>query len=113
MDDGGTRVLTCEQMFLNFGTHPAIPDVPGLDGAGPLTNIEALELDYAARTPDRARRRFGAADHGGRDSARSCQMWRLGPKEHPLRTRQFGAAIEGPIGTGPLTLSAYIANIFR
>ena len=45
--------------------------------------------------------------------ARSCQMWRLGPKGHPLRTRQFGAAIEGPIGTGPLTLSAYIANIFR
>ena len=25
---------------------PAIPDVPGLEAAGPLTNIEALELDY-------------------------------------------------------------------
>jgi hypothetical protein len=47
LDDGGTRVLTCEQVFLNVGTHPAIPDIPGLDGAGPLTNIEALELDYA------------------------------------------------------------------
>jgi pyruvate/2-oxoglutarate dehydrogenase complex dihydrolipoamide dehydrogenase (E3) component len=47
LNDGGTRVLTGEQVFLNVGTHPAIPGVPGLDAAGPLTNIEALELDYA------------------------------------------------------------------
>ncbi len=46
LNDGGTRVLTGEQVFLNLGTHPAIPDVPGLAAAGPLTNIEALELDY-------------------------------------------------------------------
>src|SRR6185295_14646884 len=44
--DGGTRVLVGDQVFLNVGTHAAIPDVPGLEAAHPLTNIEALELDY-------------------------------------------------------------------
>jgi pyruvate/2-oxoglutarate dehydrogenase complex dihydrolipoamide dehydrogenase (E3) component len=44
--DGGTRVLAGEQVFLNIGTHPAIPHVPGLETAQPLTHIEALELDY-------------------------------------------------------------------
>src|SRR5262249_49089155 len=34
------------QVFLNLGTHPAIPSVPGLEAARPLTHIEALELDY-------------------------------------------------------------------
>jgi pyruvate/2-oxoglutarate dehydrogenase complex dihydrolipoamide dehydrogenase (E3) component len=46
LNDGGTRVLAGDQVFLNIGTHAAIPSVPGLDAAGPLTNIEALELDY-------------------------------------------------------------------
>lgn len=46
LNDGGTRVLMGSQVFLNVGTHAAIPDVAGLDAAGPLTNIEALELDY-------------------------------------------------------------------
>ncbi len=46
LNDGGTRVLAGDQVFLNIGTHATIPSVPGLDAAGPLTNIEALELDY-------------------------------------------------------------------
>jgi pyruvate/2-oxoglutarate dehydrogenase complex dihydrolipoamide dehydrogenase (E3) component len=46
LNDGGTRVLVGEQVVLNLGTHAAIPSVPGLEAAGPLTNIEALELDY-------------------------------------------------------------------
>ena len=46
MNDGGTRVLTAERIFLNVGTHAAIPAVPGLEAAHPLTHIEALELDY-------------------------------------------------------------------
>jgi len=46
LNDGGTRVLAGDQVFVNIGTHAAIPSVPGLDAAGPLTNIEALELDY-------------------------------------------------------------------
>ncbi len=46
LNEGGTRVLAGDQVFLNVGTHAAIPGVPGLEAAGPLTNIEALELDY-------------------------------------------------------------------
>jgi pyruvate/2-oxoglutarate dehydrogenase complex dihydrolipoamide dehydrogenase (E3) component len=46
LNDGGTRLLTGDQVFLNVGTHAAIPSVPGLEAARPLTHIEALELDY-------------------------------------------------------------------
>ena len=45
--DSGMRVLTGDQVFLNLGTQPAIPGIPGLKDAGPLTHIEALELNYA------------------------------------------------------------------
>jgi pyruvate/2-oxoglutarate dehydrogenase complex dihydrolipoamide dehydrogenase (E3) component len=47
LNDGGTRVLAGDQVFLNLGTHALIPAVPGLEAARPLTHIEALELDYA------------------------------------------------------------------
>jgi pyruvate/2-oxoglutarate dehydrogenase complex dihydrolipoamide dehydrogenase (E3) component len=46
LNDGGTRPLAGEQVFLNLGTHAAIPNIPGLEEARPLTHIEALELDY-------------------------------------------------------------------
>src|SRR5262245_854343 len=46
LNDGGARVLAADKVFLNVGTHAAIPNVPGLDAARPLTHIEALELDY-------------------------------------------------------------------
>src|SRR5260370_32693340 len=46
---GGTRVLTCDRVVLNLGTHAAIPDIPGLAAAEPLTNVETLELE---RLPD-------------------------------------------------------------
>jgi pyruvate/2-oxoglutarate dehydrogenase complex dihydrolipoamide dehydrogenase (E3) component len=46
LNDGGTRVLAAGQMFINVGTRAVVPSVPGLAAAGPLTNIEALELDY-------------------------------------------------------------------
>jgi pyruvate/2-oxoglutarate dehydrogenase complex dihydrolipoamide dehydrogenase (E3) component len=46
LNDGGTRLLTGERVFLNVGTHAAIPSVPGMEAARPLTHIEALELDY-------------------------------------------------------------------
>jgi pyruvate/2-oxoglutarate dehydrogenase complex dihydrolipoamide dehydrogenase (E3) component len=44
--NGGTQVLAAEQVFLNIGTHAAVPSIPGLEAARPLTHIEALELDY-------------------------------------------------------------------
>src|ERR1700732_5018514 len=46
LNDGGPRMLVGDQVFVNIGTRATIPSVPGLDAAGPLTNIEALELDY-------------------------------------------------------------------
>ena len=46
LNDSGTRLLAGDQVFLNIGTHAAIPNIPGLDASRPLTNIEALELDY-------------------------------------------------------------------
>ena len=46
LNEGGTRALTADHIFLNLGTHATIPDVPGLQAASPLTNIEALELDH-------------------------------------------------------------------
>jgi pyruvate/2-oxoglutarate dehydrogenase complex dihydrolipoamide dehydrogenase (E3) component len=47
--DGATRVLAADKVFLNVGTRAAIPDVPGLEAAQPLTHVEALELDYLPR----------------------------------------------------------------
>src|SRR5262245_21930988 len=40
LNDGGMRTVTAERVFINVGTHAAIPSVPGLDGARPLTNVE-------------------------------------------------------------------------
>ena len=45
LNDGGTRLLAGERVFLNLGSHAAMPDIPGLEAARPLTHIEALELD--------------------------------------------------------------------
>lgn len=45
LNDSGIRVLTGDQVFLNLGTHAAIPNIPGLDAARPLTNVDILELD--------------------------------------------------------------------
>jgi pyruvate/2-oxoglutarate dehydrogenase complex dihydrolipoamide dehydrogenase (E3) component len=46
LKDGGTRRLAGERVFLDVGTRAAIPDIPGLSQAEPLTHVEALELDY-------------------------------------------------------------------
>ena len=45
LNDGGTRTLEGERVFLNLGTHATIPAIPGLADARPLTHIEILELD--------------------------------------------------------------------
>jgi pyruvate/2-oxoglutarate dehydrogenase complex dihydrolipoamide dehydrogenase (E3) component len=50
LNDGGTRLLAGDRVFLNVGTRATIPTIPGLAEAGPLTNIELLELD---RLPER------------------------------------------------------------
>jgi pyruvate/2-oxoglutarate dehydrogenase complex dihydrolipoamide dehydrogenase (E3) component len=72
LNDGGARTLVGAQVFLNLGTHAAIPNVPGLAAANPLTHIEALELDilpahlivigggYSGLELAQAYRRFGS-----------------------------------------------------
>jgi pyruvate/2-oxoglutarate dehydrogenase complex dihydrolipoamide dehydrogenase (E3) component len=45
LNNGRMRTLRGDRVFLNLGTHAAIPDIPGLRAAKPLTHIEALELD--------------------------------------------------------------------
>jgi pyruvate/2-oxoglutarate dehydrogenase complex dihydrolipoamide dehydrogenase (E3) component len=72
LDDGGTRQLVGERVFLNIGTHAAVPAIPGLKAARPLTHIEVLELDrlpphlivlgsgYVGLEMAQAYRRFGS-----------------------------------------------------
>ena len=46
---GGTRRLTGERIFLDLGTRAAVPDLPGLRAADPLTHVEALRLERLPR----------------------------------------------------------------
>lgn len=46
LNDGGTRLVMGEQIAVDVGSHAAIPNIPGIEAARPLTHIEALELDY-------------------------------------------------------------------
>src|SRR5262249_30102149 len=45
LNAGGTRLLRGERIFINVGTRATIPDLPGLTAAGPMTHVEALELE--------------------------------------------------------------------
>ncbi len=45
LNDGGSRALTARRLFLNLGTRTALPAVPGLAEAQPMTHIEVLELE--------------------------------------------------------------------
>jgi pyruvate/2-oxoglutarate dehydrogenase complex dihydrolipoamide dehydrogenase (E3) component len=72
LNDGGMRRLRGDQVFVDVGSHAAIPNVPGLNAARPLTHIEALELDtlpshlivlgggYTGLEMAQAYRRFGS-----------------------------------------------------
>jgi pyruvate/2-oxoglutarate dehydrogenase complex dihydrolipoamide dehydrogenase (E3) component len=42
---GGERILRGDQVFINTGSRAAMDNIHGLAEAGPLTHIEALELD--------------------------------------------------------------------
>jgi pyruvate/2-oxoglutarate dehydrogenase complex dihydrolipoamide dehydrogenase (E3) component len=47
--DGGKRTISGERVFLDLGSRAAIPEVPGLAEATPMTHVEALELDRLPR----------------------------------------------------------------
>jgi pyruvate/2-oxoglutarate dehydrogenase complex dihydrolipoamide dehydrogenase (E3) component len=43
--DADEVTVSAERVFLNLGTHAAIPPIPGLAESDPLTHVEVLELD--------------------------------------------------------------------
>ena len=49
LNKGNTRRLTGDRIFLDLGTRAAVPDVPGLRAASPLTHVEALRLERLPR----------------------------------------------------------------
>jgi pyruvate/2-oxoglutarate dehydrogenase complex dihydrolipoamide dehydrogenase (E3) component len=49
LNDGGTRRICGERVFLDLGSHSTMPNVPGLAAANPMTHIEALDLDRLPR----------------------------------------------------------------
>lgn len=71
-DDARVRTIVGDRVFLNVGTRAAIPDVPGMREAAPMTHVEALDLDrlpahlivvgggYVGLELAQAMRRFGS-----------------------------------------------------
>jgi pyruvate/2-oxoglutarate dehydrogenase complex dihydrolipoamide dehydrogenase (E3) component len=49
LQDGGKRTICGERVFLDLGSRAAMPEVPGLAEAKPMTHVEALDPD---RLPD-------------------------------------------------------------
>ena len=73
LNEGSTRVISGDRAFLDLGSRSAIPDLPGLVAAQPMTHVEALDLDrlpqhlivlgggYVGLELAQALRRFGSA----------------------------------------------------
>src|ERR1700735_4166238 len=49
LNDGGTRRIVGERVFLDLGSRSTMPNVPGLAASNPMTHIEALDLDRLPR----------------------------------------------------------------
>jgi pyruvate/2-oxoglutarate dehydrogenase complex dihydrolipoamide dehydrogenase (E3) component len=45
LNDGGTRRLTADKVFINTGARPAMPALPGLDQVPALDSTSVMELD--------------------------------------------------------------------
>jgi len=45
LNKGGLRTITADRVFLDLGSRAAMPDIPGLAAAKPMTHVEALDLD--------------------------------------------------------------------
>src|SRR5437016_523147 len=73
LNEGGSRTITGNRVFLDLGSRSTIPDIPGLAAAKPMTHVEALDLDrlpehvivlgggYVGLELAQALRRFGSA----------------------------------------------------
>jgi pyruvate/2-oxoglutarate dehydrogenase complex dihydrolipoamide dehydrogenase (E3) component len=72
LNSGGKRTISGDKVFLDLGSRAAIPELPGIAQAKPMTHVEALELDrlpehlivlgggYVGLELSQAIRRFGA-----------------------------------------------------
>jgi pyruvate/2-oxoglutarate dehydrogenase complex dihydrolipoamide dehydrogenase (E3) component len=72
LNDGGTRTIAADCVFLALGSRATMPDVPGLAAAQPMTHVETLDLDrlprrlivlgrgYVGLELSQAMRRFGS-----------------------------------------------------
>jgi pyruvate/2-oxoglutarate dehydrogenase complex dihydrolipoamide dehydrogenase (E3) component len=49
LNNGGTRRIVGERVFLDLGSHSTMPNVPGLAASNPMTHIEVLDLDRLPR----------------------------------------------------------------
>ena len=45
LNDGGVAKLTADNFFINTGTRPSRPDIPGLEDVSTLDNSSIMELD--------------------------------------------------------------------
>jgi pyruvate/2-oxoglutarate dehydrogenase complex dihydrolipoamide dehydrogenase (E3) component len=73
LNEGGQRTVTGDRVLLDLGSRAALPDIPGLAAAKPMTHVEALDLDrlpghvivlgggYVGLELAQALRRFGSA----------------------------------------------------
>jgi pyruvate/2-oxoglutarate dehydrogenase complex dihydrolipoamide dehydrogenase (E3) component len=73
LNEGSQRTITGDRVFLDLGSRAAIPDIPGLLSAKPMTHVEVLDLDrlpghlivlgggYVGLELAQALRRFGSA----------------------------------------------------
>jgi pyruvate/2-oxoglutarate dehydrogenase complex dihydrolipoamide dehydrogenase (E3) component len=72
LNEGGTRTITGDRVFLDLGLHASIPDIAGLAAAKPMTHVEELDLErlpehvivlgggYVGLELGQALRRFGS-----------------------------------------------------
>ncbi len=45
LQEGGKRLLSADTVIVSTGSRAAVPDIPGLRSAQPMTHVEELELD--------------------------------------------------------------------
>jgi len=72
LNDGGKRTILADRVYLDLGSRAALPELPGLEAAKPMTHVEALDLDrlpqhlivlgggYVGLELSQAMRRFGS-----------------------------------------------------
>ena len=82
LNDGGTRVLVADKVFLNVGTHAAIPNVPGLEAGSTPHACRGAGARLFATAPDRGRWRLFRSGIGTGLSSlrRRCDLIESGPQ---------------------------------